>query len=247
MISASQHDELTQNQDKFRQLSLAYQAMANEAGVRLIAFKDAALPLFSKKTSREQNAILHALSLCVKVCEMTRSQGKSMTDSTSLIWNAIKEFGLRPPSDFFSKMTNESVIEIHSPEGVQLFRNFNFYRHCSYTIEELYSSSWDLLYDRDSSILNHMIQFVGKVYGGEISSTVDPKIPTYLAHEVYSEDRLTVEVKWLWAAPLFHEGTSTPAATIAIEGARTIDKFQAHQPTQRKSTLRLVDAPQMQT
>jgi hypothetical protein len=222
MALATQTDDLTQHQQRFQQLSLAYQNLAAEAGVQIVAFKDPSLPRFSAKKTQERQEILHALSVCVKVCEMTRAQKKSLADSQVLVWNAIKEFGLRPPSDFFSYVTPDCVIELHSPEDIQLFRNFNFYRYCSYTLEELYSDSWDRLYDRPSSILQHMMAFVGKVYGGKVSSTVNPEIPTYHARELHSEQRYTVEVQWLWAAPLFQEGTSTPVATIAIEQAKIV-------------------------
>jgi hypothetical protein len=114
------------------------------------------------------------------------------------------------------------VIEVHSPEGLQLFRNFNFYKYCGYSIEELYSDSWDKLYERDERVASLMFEFVNKIYGGLVRTTVAPEIPPYRARELFSSRRYEVEVKWEWGAPLFAEGTSQPKATIAIETAKLI-------------------------
>lgn len=209
-------------EDLFRELAAAYARFASEAGVDLVAYRDPELPLFSQKSFSEQQEILNALGICVKICEHMKGQGKELFNSASLVWSACKEFGVRPPSDFFSKIGPDSVIEVHSREGVQIFRNFNFYRYCSYSIEELYSQSWNNLYTRDLSIVDSMKGFLGQIYDGTVQSTVAPPVPSYRATELHSARRYEVEVSWDWGAPLFDLKTSDPVASIAIETAKVI-------------------------
>lgn len=215
-------DLLVQNQNAFRELSRAYASFAARAGVEVIPFLDSELPLFSALDPYRQAEILNALGVCVKICERAQFEGSRGDQSPSLVWSALKEFKLRPPSDFFGYIQPDSVIEIHSPMGIQLFRNFNFYQYCSYTIEELYSQDWNTLFTRNGEIVVQMLDFVKKIYTGQVTHTVAPGIPAYTAEETTSRKRYQIKVEWVWGAPLFEEGTSVPMATIAIEKAQLL-------------------------
>ena len=213
--------------DEFRSLAQSYASFAAEAGVHLSPFHDGSLPLFSKKSSEEQSTIVNALSVCVGICEKTKAYGNQVKDSPSLIWHALKEFGFRPPSDFFGHLTESSIVEIHSPEGLQLFRSFSFYRYCSYTIEDLYCGSWSTLYERDEEIVPLIFNLAGGVFSGQIQSTVRADVPRHVVRETNSRYRYEVELEFQWLAPLFAEGTRQAVATIVIESATLLG--QAYQ------------------
>jgi len=216
----------------FCELSKQYAAFAAEAGIEVLAYHDPELPLFSKLTETAQLEILHSLKTCVQICEDTTARGKSVNDTASLLWSAVKAFNLRPPSDFFSKVTNDSVIEMHSSQGIQLFRNFNFYRYCSYSIEELYAEPWSILFSRDAQTVELMLDFLKSIYIGSCQSTADPRIPAYRAKELFSRRLYEIEVHWTWGAPLFESGSGRPVASIAIETARLVTpSTDVHVPT----------------
>jgi hypothetical protein len=202
--------------NRFRELGTAYRDFAREAGVELVAFRDPSLPMFSRKNEEEQRDILVALENCVKICRDTRAQGKEMGNSPALIWQALKQFGLRPSSDLFAHITDDSVVEVHSIHGVQLFRNFNFYRFCSYSLEELYCGSWSTLFDRNEAFTDQIMAFVDRVFSGEQRHAERIEI-IHVARELYSPLLYEIELSMEWGGPLFEEGTANPLATIVIE------------------------------
>ncbi len=204
---------------KFRELSCEYRGYASEAGVGLVPFHEASLPLFNTQTELKQREILNALETSVKICRNTKAQHKKMTDSPALIWQALRELGLRPPSDLFNHMEDCTVVEVYSSENIQLFRTFSFFQYCSYSLEELYCGSWPDLFPRDDQTIVPMIlKFVENVFSGVTKKTVSLKhIPNHTVREAFSAARLVLTVGMNWGAPLFQEGTSKPSATIFLE------------------------------
>lgn len=216
----------------FRELAIAYSNYASEVGVQLCPFNDESLPLFSAMSADDQRGVISALRRSVAICERTRAaDGTSLKDSPALIWQAMREFGLRPPSDVFSYITGDSIVEIHSPEGVQIFRSFSFYRYCSYTIEDLHCGSWSSLYERDHGIISRIIEYAGEIYSGQVKNTIPTRLPTHVVREVSSHMRYEIELSIDWVAPLFAEGTQDVAASIVIENARFLSSTQGIAPS----------------
>ena len=224
-LGLAHNDSISKDQNLFRELSLTYREFGRQAGVEMTAFRNPALPLFSEKSPEARAEILRALGICVTICERTVAQGYAINNSPALIWAGLKEFGLRPCSDTFGHITDDNVIEIHSGAGVQIFRNFAFYKYCSYTIEELYCGLWHTLFERDPEPVARCIEFLTDVYTGKITRTVAMDVPPHSIKEIFSEFKYEVELALHWGAPLYGEGTSTPKATIVIASARLLNVF----------------------
>lgn len=210
----------------FRDLSCEYQLFAKDAGIDLVPFYDSGLPLFSAQSELKQIEILEALEVCVKICRATHAQGFAMQDSPQLIWQALKELGFRPPSDLFSHMSDSHVIEIYSRENTQIFRSFNFFRYCSYSLEELYCKNWVHLFSRDhDAIIPMIMEFSHSVFNGTLRHTVSLRhIPEHIVRETSSLLRFKLKVGIHWGAPLFRENTSEPAGAIVLETGEMIGK-----------------------
>ena len=204
---------------RFRELAEAYQRYSKAGGIDVKPYAHEDLPHFSLKSPEEQRQIIEALEVNVRICQQAEAHGDLRGDSPALVWQALKEFGFRPPSDVFTHISKESIVEIHSPTGMQLFRNFNFYKYCSYTLEELYCGTWASLYERDLAFEASIMELSQRIYGGEIKSAVSYGLPVYMLQETSSEAKLEIRLEMQWVAPLFREKSSQAAATIAIESA----------------------------
>lgn len=220
-------DWINEQCDRFRLLALSYQDFARSAGIDLLPFRDPALPHFTALPVSQRALALDALSACVRVCEGARNEGHAMSDSPGLAWQAIRQLGLRPTSDIFGMIWEDCVIEIHSPDGVQIFRNFNFFRFCTYSIEELYSLPWNTLFTRDLKIVEMIADRARKVYSGSITSATRFNVPTHIVREVASPTRTEIRLSMEWIAPLYRERTQIPEATITVETAEFV--HAAHQ------------------
>lgn len=202
---------------RFKTLALRYRDFALQAGVELTPFRDESLPLFTEQTSERRSQILEALGVRVDVCEETVAQGKSVSDSPVLVWNALKKLKLRPTSDLFSSITGNRVVEVHSLEGVQLFSNFNYYRYTSYSLEDLYCAPWNELFAHEPGSLEKLIGVVTKIATGEWTTTAPTGIPPHRVSEARSEQGFEILLDMQLASPLFAEGTSTPVASVVLE------------------------------
>jgi hypothetical protein len=223
---------------EFARLAIRYSEFGKKAGVEILPFRNADLPLFRSKTFEKQKEVLGILARRVQIFDQLSSEGGSMKDSPRLIWQAMKALGFRPPSNYFHHITDDSVVEIHGPDGIQVFCNFNFYRYCSYSIEELFSDTWDRLFTRDDVFTAKIIQIVQRFYSGEITETISSGLPVQIVKELYSEYLNELELNMLWVSPLFREQTMTPVATSAIESARLVGT----QGRQRSVSAQLRDA-----
>src|SRR5690349_13669207 len=117
---------------EFKLLANEISRLGAEIGVRIIPYRDPEIRLFCSQDSLAKKKIISDLSIYLQICQNTVANGHSVADSAMLTWNAIKLFGLSPPSDLFTHITSENVVEVHNREGIQIFRNFMFYTCCSY-------------------------------------------------------------------------------------------------------------------
>ncbi len=212
-------DEL--NSD-FKQLSSEVGALGSKIGVRIVPFRDKNVPFFAAQTIDRKKIILQDLSTYLKICYTTINGGYDLNNNAVLTWGALKEFGFRPTSDFFTYLTSEDIVEIHNREGLQIFRNFRFYDVCSYSLEELYCFPWTFLYSRDETIVTHFIEILKDILSGNVKSTVQFFDPPHIISEVKSPFLYQVDAVVRYGAPLFEDSNPLPAATIVLERARVM-------------------------
>ena len=213
-------DLLTDKRKLFIELASRYASYAKEAGIGVIPYHHESLPSFSSLTLPEQSRILQALSQRISICESAAAQGGSMSDAPTLTWAALKSFGLRPPSDLFSRIQADSIIEIHSPDGKPIFQSFNYYEFCSYSLEEIYCGHWSTLYTRPDSVSSLLTDFATRVYSGELEGIVPLDVPVHVVHETHSIRKFAIELTLQWGAALYPVGSSAAGASIVIDRAR---------------------------
>lgn len=216
--------------DLFRELANEYCSYVQSTGIDFAAYRDTSVPVFGAQSPARQAHILACLRASVNICRNTRAQQKSFEDTPALLWWALKELKLRPTSDLFGHIDRNSVIEVHTAEGVQIFRNFNFYRYCSYTLEELYCYPWNYLYEREESITSMIMHFAGKIFVGEVLTTVPVHIPAHIVHERFSLKRNNIDLKIRWVSPLYGESNTLPVATIVVETAELAKRVDLFDP-----------------
>ena len=202
----------------FRALAEKLADFGNDARVSIKPYRDPSLPHFSKLNALKKRESLNNLQTYVEICEDTIRNGYDLS-SLQIVWHALKKFSLRAPFNLFENIKETDVIEIHNLEGIQIFRNFNFYSFCSYTIEELYSSSWDYLYEHGDSALATLTQFVSDCASGEWSGPRPLDIPEYSIKENYSEGKFNLLVQMKVGSPLFAADKKPAATIITSDGA----------------------------
>ena len=207
----------------FRQLSTEIATMAKDIGVTIVPFRDESLPHFSKLSALQRQRILNDLGTYVRICQSTVAQGYRLDDSARFLWAAIKEFNFRPTSDLFQYVPEGRVIEIHNTEFVQIFRNFEFYTCCSYSLEEIYGFPWTYLYTRNAAVEQAMIKTINGIFEGKIQTVVPMNLEPHVIKELFSPLKFEVQAQMKYIAPLFEDKTGQVAAHLLIEEGHVLN------------------------
>lgn len=141
---------------------------------------------------------------------------------------AFSHHGLWMHEDFWNTLTEGQVIEFYGTDGVQLYRNINFFDFCSYSLLDISVFEWYNLWQRPSQIQEQMNRDAVKVF-----STATPvmqyKVPRHVLREV-KPPSLEIEehpplaclVQFKYAGSLFKGVDPRPAGAIATSEAEVI-------------------------
>lgn len=205
----------------FRNLCLEVSEIVSSFGISVKPYSDSRLPYFSTLSDDKKKYAIASLSQYLKICSAFKAYDKQ-ADPKTLIWFAIRQFGFRPTSDLFSYIDSEHVIEIHDLGGVQIFRNFEFYRYCSYSMEELYTLPWTDLFSHEPYSHQKLIEKAIYLLSGDVKNVIKFDLPTHRIQEKMSTSKLCLDADVLYGAPLF-ASDNRPTATIVLERGRLIE------------------------
>lgn len=227
-IKLSLNTEVLDNSNQ--QLSANFIEIANaltcfgvKAGVRILGYKSTELPLFNSLPLANRKQILDCLTVHLDICNQTINAGHSLKDSKQLLWYALKKLGYVPPADLFELIQNDMVVEVHNSELQQVFRNFTYYKYCSYTLEELHCTPWPELYERDMNCHLSIINTVSRLYSGE-KRIIKHESDRHIVTEKKSVLGYEMDYQLLYAAGL--KGSSKKVeAVLLCEKANILNKI----------------------
>ncbi len=219
---------------EFRQWARQIQALAADSGVRVIPYFDPSLPYFSRLNPERQDKTLEALKVYVDVCDLALSKAGHLRSAKTMAWAALRKLGLTPSPELFHFIEDADVIEVHDAQGTQLFRNFEFFNYCSYSLEELYCFSWEQLYHRAPQVTDDLLQMVQGIYAGELKGCFPVDLPLHDINERYSPLEYVIQAQIKYASPLYAVGSPRVAATLVVEaGALTGPELSSEEEEQK--------------
>lgn len=207
---------------KFRRLTETLCLLFLQDGYKVLPYTAPHVPHFEALPMDMKIAVLGQLENYKHVCMNTLSSGSRLNDHPSFVWQAMKIFHLIPPKDFLAHLRPGHVVEIHTEDGIQIFRNLEYFNYCSYSLEELYCLPWFALFAHQGGNQAEMIEASRKIFSGEIKSTFRFNLPPHLGEEIMSSCRFRCELNLLYGAPLFYKG-NVPMASIIIEDIRLLN------------------------
>jgi hypothetical protein len=114
---------------------------------------------------------------------------------------ALTRFGLKPLDDISSYLTKGDVIEIYNKEGVQLYRNFEFFKNCSYSLMDVITNEWFILYERPQQSINAMFGQAALVVE-QGKQTIPWVVPEHIMKERYLNAKRAFKIKCKYISPL---------------------------------------------
>jgi hypothetical protein len=186
----------------FRELADALHGFYQKYSVPFIPYRDVSLPHFSKLPVEFQKIVLSTLGEVVDLNAEMERNGEKPVDSAKLLWRSLNRLGWRPLSDIFDKIESDDVVEIYSDANLQVFRNMNFFRHITISLEEICTHPWYQIAEMDKAATEYYATLAPKMKNNSITETYRTPIPKYLAKELMGEKKV-LEITPRWMSPVF--------------------------------------------
>lgn len=130
--------------------ALQMHSIAEKLGTPFRVFSDLDNIKLLKLPDSEFTAIANRLKVYRDVFQMASEQKElfNAVQEKQLLWFALRSLRLAPPCEFFNNLKNDYIVEVYMGTR-QVYRTFNYYSLCSYSLDELETTPWDQLFKRE--------------------------------------------------------------------------------------------------
>ena len=118
--------------------------------------------------------------------------------------NVLDFMKLSTSEDMLNTITEEDIVEIYSPECIQIFRNFKFYETTTYSLSDLLLYDWSELYYRPSQVFQKIQVHIDKVLKTDHDDLVSDMadVPTHIIKEIKANPIQLCEIRFKKIAPV---------------------------------------------
>jgi hypothetical protein len=224
-MAYAKHYNHQERSSRFKEIADKITEIAAKYSVSVKGYHSPELPLFNSLSSEKQTLAIE-------------DSGARLDNQEKSLWGALSTLGFVPPSDLFHRFESDDAIELYDLNGIQIWRNLNTMKICSYTLEEVYSIEWFKRYVRDAEISRNCESHVGALLTGN-SEIHCVNLPEHVVEETCSSEGLIISLKINWLAR-FKNASSQLAGFMVVSKAAIIGKKV--ELTENKPALRLVEA-----
>lgn len=198
----------TDSVKQFRELALRFVALVGEEGTKATAFHSESLPHFSALNPDEQRAAIAELAGMLEIYDEIKAEGKKLHDTPQLLWRSLRKLGYVWESDFFDKIEDGDVVQLMTTVGFRFcFWNLRLVEMVSFTIEQLFCTSWWLLGRREPDVSPLITESVMDVLTERRPGTIAVNhIPEHIATERETQELLSFRIRLKYLSPVRREG-----------------------------------------
>lgn len=226
---------------QFVQTALEIEAISAKYGVTVLPFHSSKLPVYAALSGEKQREALKHLQGYLCSMQTTESAGAPLDNQERALWFALSALEVVPSSQLFTILKTTDVVEIYDMDNLQIWRNLNFMRICSYTLEEIYCLPWVDRYRRSEEALVELGEKVGKFLAGQTPDLYHAQVSDHRLEETLSVGRFSVTARHEWLVRL-RDRTGNAVAWIGISQAYDLNM---HQPIPNPSRRALNLVPQL--
>ncbi len=185
------------------------------------AHSQVSLARYSEMSELDQNRIYDSsYSYLSYLKEVLHSEfksekgGETPAQDRELLSRAFSFLHLKPPpSEDFAFLKQGWMIEIYSAEMTQIYRNFEFFRQCSYDYLTTLTIPWMELYQRDDQVTEKLISQIGQMLQhSNVRTAYD--VPVHSLKERFLNHDLSFECDAKYMVPLFDIRTDKKVAFL---------------------------------
>lgn len=207
----------------FRKMAENIATQVQSSGIKVKAFHDSSLIHFRElTTTSKQKAIEEAQNYLNSLREVPLTAGApaSLIDQSRSLWLALKYFNLRPTSDLFNYIHQDKAVELYNSDGIQVWRNFHFFKVCGYTIEEIFCFTWQERYERNDFATKQIVDLISQ-FTRDTTQVAHCSIYNQL-RENFSNQRFIIDVLHEYIAPVY-DYKHDVAGFVSISDAKVLE------------------------
>lgn len=144
--------------DLFRTLSFL---LLDKLNIHCFPFNDQKPYLFLELNDGEILEIFDSVQKIIDNIQASFETNKNEKHfNKNQLWAYLAANKLKYPLNLFDYIIDGDVIEIYDNENKQVFRSYEFFKHCTFSLDELFSIPWDKLYHRDSEHVDEYMRLL---------------------------------------------------------------------------------------
>lgn len=210
--------------EEFRSQLRMFKALTQKQGFHLPEEPEQALVQFASHPKALQRQICQNFAAYIETFLAAAKQNVKFHEGKKMLWYALQRLEMRPTSELFNFIEDDDIIEIYNAEGIQIYRNMNFYEVCSYSVGDILSYGWSELYERDPQISQQIVQVATGIFQGFHGKTFPSPVPPHSFFEKFSGARNILEMKQKYYSPLFPSaGGKQVIGAVATSQVRILD------------------------
>jgi hypothetical protein len=115
-------------------------------------------------------------------------QGLDIYDEVEMLKYAAGKLCLLGDSSLFTQVEKDDVVEIFNSDFVQIYRSYNCFALCNYSLLELATYPFFELYDRPATILDKLVAACEPLFQGKRGFSDLSEMPEYSLRELMTEE-----------------------------------------------------------
>jgi hypothetical protein len=190
--------------DRFRLLMDRYTAFVAQAGkfVRR-APPEKTEEIFHSADPAQRERMITRLETEISIFEDTLGAGEALENGSRQLWRYLLKRRLVPCSDMFDKISKDDTIQVYGTDLKLQFASLNFFDHVSFTLEQIFSETWQSAVTRDAKVSEGLYVEFTRLFSGEIRHSLNSNSPVHLIEEVDTESLLKSHLRVKWMSPVF--------------------------------------------
>lgn len=121
---------------------------------------------------------------------MQQHTAGNQVDDVKLLRRGLALLDLTTDEDNFTKIESGDIVEVYNLDFIQIYRNFEFMRHSSYSLLDVAGNEFYRLYER-STLVNDQIFSAARQVSADPKTPIDARaiVPTHPLRERFSPKR----------------------------------------------------------
>lgn len=196
-------------------------AVATDFGLSLKSSPQSTFIHLSNSSAQHVQNVTDQVAHTVAAFKTCAVENVDAWDDVEFFQISMRRMGLSFPSDFLNNVTQGDCIEGYDMSRFQIFRNLPFMEKSSYSLVDMLSYEWPLLFDRSMVITEQMMSFCDEILW-KANRTIAFNIPRHYVRELQSSERQVLDVTFKYLSPLF-SGPNKPFGILGTCQVRPIN------------------------